>query len=125
MVGGIDVIIYRPDEELKKLAKLSIDLGVDDIAMKGSASVILEEMAASENGNKWLKAFEAAREPWFYVSTGTGWYHHDRSWNDDLDIPLSAMGIYIEKLRKGENIARPTQSIIEERERLATNTGLC
>lgn len=120
MVGGIDVIIYRPDEELKKLAKLSIDLGVDDIAMKGSASVILEEMAASENGNKWLKAFEAAREPWFYVSTGTGWYHHDRCWNDDLDIPLSAMGIYIEKLRKGENIARPTQSIIEERERLAT-----
>jgi pyruvate,water dikinase len=120
MVGGIDVIIYRPDEELKKLAKLSIDLKVDDIAMKGSASVILKEMAASENGRKWLEAFEAAREPWFYVSTGTGWYHHDKSWNDDLDIPLSAMGIYIEKLRKGANIDRPTKAIIAERDRLAT-----
>ena len=35
MVGGIDVIIYQPDEELKKLAKLAIDLGVDEIAMNG------------------------------------------------------------------------------------------
>ena len=47
--------------------------------------------------------------PWFYVSTGTGWYHHDKCWNDDLDIPLSAMGIYIEKIRKGDNIDRPTK----------------
>ncbi|MDA8407120.1 MAG: PEP-utilizing enzyme [Deltaproteobacteria bacterium] len=120
MVGGIDVIIYRPDEELKKLAKLAIDLKVDEIAMKGSAAVILKEMAASENGRKWLEALETARQPWFYVSTGTGWYHHDKSWNDDLDIPLSSMGIYIEKLRKGENIDRPTKAIIAERDRLAS-----
>ncbi len=120
MVGGIDVIIYRPDEELKKLAKLAIDLKVDEIAMKGSAAFILKEMAASENGRKWLEALETARQPWFYVSTGTGWYHHDKSWNDDLDIPLSSMGIYIEKLRKGENIDRPTKAIIAERDRLAS-----
>lgn len=118
MVGGIDVIIYRPDEELKKLAKLAIDLGVDGIAMEGNAASVFKAMEASENGKKWLEAFEAAREPWFYVSTGTGWYHHDRSWNDDLDIPLSAMRIYIEKLRQGENIDRPTAKIIEERDRL-------
>lgn len=120
MVGGIDVIIYRPDEELKKLAKLAIDLGVDDIALIGKEVEVLEGMQASENGKKWLEAFNAAREPWFYVSTGTGWYHHDKCWNDDLDIPLSAMGIYIEKIRKGDNIDRPTKSIITERERLAT-----
>jgi pyruvate,water dikinase len=118
MVGGIDVIIYRPDEELKKLAKLSIDLGVDDIAMKGSAEEVINAMKASENGKKWLAAFEEARYPWFYVSTGTGWYHHDASWNDDLDIPVTAMRIYIEKLRKGENIERPTDQVIEERDRL-------
>ena len=120
MVGGIDVIIYRPDEELKKLAKLSIDLGVDDIAMKGTADIVLKEMAASENGKKWLEALEAARYPWFYISTGTGWYHHDKCWNDDLDVPLSAMTIYIEKIRNGENIDRPTEAIREERERLAS-----
>ncbi|MCL5124840.1 MAG: PEP-utilizing enzyme [Deltaproteobacteria bacterium] len=120
MVGGIDVIIYRPDEELKKLAKLAIELGVEDIALKGNETEVFEGMKASENGKKWLDAFNGAREPWFYVSTGTGWYHHDRCWNDDLDIPLSAMGIYIEKIKKGENIDRPTKSIVEERERLAT-----
>jgi len=102
------------------LAKLAIDLGVADIALKGNEVEVLEGMQASENGKKWLEAFHAAREPWFYVSTGTGWYHHDKCWNDDLDVPLSAMGIYIEKIRKGDNIDRPTKNIIAERERLAT-----
>ena len=120
MVGGIDVIIYRPDEELKKLAQLSIDLSVDDIAMAGEPDSILGAMEKSENGKKWLEAFHAARDPWFYVSTGTGWYHHDKCWNDDLSIPLDAMRIYIKKLREGANIGRPTAKIIEERERLAT-----
>lgn len=118
MVGGIDVIIYRPDEELKKLAKLSIDLGVDEIAMHGDAATVLAAMEASENGKKWAQAFRAAQEPWFHVSTGTGWYHHDRSWNDDLDIPVSAMRIYIEKLRQGKNIDRPTAQVIAERDKL-------
>lgn len=120
MVGGIDVIIYQPDEELKKLAKLAVELGVDDIAMKGEAGEILGNMAGSDNGKKWLEAFEAARDPWFYVSTGTGWYHHDKCWNDDLDVPLDAMRIYVEKVRAGENIDRPTEKIVKERERLST-----
>ncbi len=119
MVGGIDVIIYRPDEELKKLAKLAIDLGVDNAAMNGNAEHVLKDMASSENGKKWLKAFEEAREPWFYVSTGTGWYHHDRSWNDDLDIPIDAMRIYIEQIRKGVNIDRPTKEVIARRDKLS------
>jgi pyruvate,water dikinase len=120
MVGGIDVIIYRPDEELKKLAKLAVELGVDDVAMSGNAVSVLKAMETTANGQKWLQAFNGARDPWFYVSTGTGWYHHDRSWNDDLDIPLDAMRIYIEKVRKGENISRPTQKVIEEREKLTS-----
>jgi pyruvate,water dikinase len=121
MVGGIDVIIYQPDEELKKLAKLAIDLGVDETLMVGlSADALFNTMGASDKGKKWLEAFNAARDPWFYVSTGTGWYHHDACWNDDLDIPLSAMRIYIEKLRKGENIERPTAKVREERDRLIT-----
>jgi phenol phosphorylase subunit alpha len=119
MVGGIDVIIYQPDAELKKLAKLAIDLGVDETVMTGgSADNVLKAMEGADKGKKWLEAFNAARDPWFYVSTGTGWYHHDACWNDDLDIPLAAMRIYIEKLRKGENIERPTAQVREERDRL-------
>jgi pyruvate,water dikinase len=121
MVGGIDVIIYQPDEELKKLAKLSLDLGVDEIVMSGNgAHSVFDKMGVTENGKKWMQAFEKAREPWFHVSTGTGWYHHDASWNDDLDIPISAMRIYIEKLRRGENIERPTAAVREESNKLVS-----
>ncbi len=121
MVGGIDVIIYQPDEELKKLARLSLELGVDETVMSGGdAESIFKKMESSSGGKQWMEAFTKAREPWFHVSTGTGWYHHDSSWNDDLEIPLSAMRIYIEKLRKGDSIERPTASVREQSQKLVT-----
>jgi pyruvate,water dikinase len=79
---------------------------------------VIKAMQASEIGKQWLVQFEAARDPWFWVSTGTGWYHHDRSWNDDLDVPISAMRIYIEKLRKNENVDRPTEEIRTKRDKI-------
>ena len=30
MVAGVDVDLFQPDEELKKLARLAVELGVDD-----------------------------------------------------------------------------------------------
>jgi pyruvate,water dikinase len=118
MVSGISVIMYRPDDELKKLARLAVDLGLEDICMKGDADTVLKAMEASDNGKKWLAAFEKARDPWFYVSSGTGWYHTDISWNDDLNLPMSFMKIYIEKLKAGENIERPMEQVQQERDRL-------
>ena len=35
MVAGIDVDLFRPDEELKKLAQLAVDLGVADRISRG------------------------------------------------------------------------------------------
>ena len=35
MVAGIDVIMYRPDDELKGLAVLAVSLGVDDLFTEG------------------------------------------------------------------------------------------
>ena len=31
MVAGIEVDLFRPDDELKKLARLAVELGVDDV----------------------------------------------------------------------------------------------
>lgn len=31
MVAGIDVLMFRPDDELKKLAKLAVKLGIEDV----------------------------------------------------------------------------------------------
>jgi|Deesub1362A_J573_1020465.scaffolds.fasta_scaffold00036_9 pyruvate,water dikinase len=120
MVSGLDVILYRPDEELRKLAKLAIKLDLQDL-FKGTVETdaILAEMEKTENGKKWLEEFEKAKHPWFYLSTGTGWYHTDKAWIDDLGIPLASIKGYIEMLEKGENIDRPLDQIREDRERIA------
>jgi pyruvate,water dikinase len=55
-----------------------------------------------ESGGRWLAAFEAAREPWFHVSTGDGFYHHHLSWNDDLTVPFAALPRYVRQVRAGE-----------------------
>ncbi len=119
MVGGIDVIMYQPDEELKKLAKLAIDLKVDgEIGTDADIDEVVRRLSGSENGRKWLEAWDNAKDPWFYVSTGTGWYHHDLSWNDDLNVPLNSMRIYIDKLQQGLSIDRPLERIQAEREEI-------
>ncbi len=119
MIGGVDVIMYRPDEELKKLAKLSIDLKVDgEITGSDNIDTVISRLEKSENGKKWIEAWNDAKQPWFNISTGTGWYHSDPSWNDDLNIPLDSMRIYIDKLQKGESIDRPLEKVQAESERI-------
>ncbi|MDM8554892.1 PEP-utilizing enzyme [Desulfococcaceae bacterium HSG7] len=119
MVGGIDVIMYRPDEELKKLAKLAIELKVgDQLAGDADIDAVVEVLNGSDAGREWLAAWDKAKDPWFYVSTGTGWYHHDLSWNDDLNVPLNSMRIYLDKLQKGESIDRPLAKVQEESKRI-------
>lgn len=119
MVGGIDVVLYRPDEELKNLARAAVGLSVDGIVKSSSEFAKVEvELEKTPAGREWLSAFNKARHPWFWMSTGTGWYHHDRSWNDELDVPLSAICIYIDKIRAGASIERPMDEVIRERERI-------
>ncbi len=121
MVSGIDVIMYRPDEELKKLARAAVELGVDEqVKSSPSFSQVKEALEGSAKGKEWLAAFNKARQPWFWTSTGTGWYHHDKSWNDDLDIPLASICIYIDKLKAGESIERPMEEVIRERDRITS-----
>lgn len=119
MIAGVDVIMYRPDEELKKLAKLAVELGVDGTLTGSPAwTEVAVALEASAKGKQWLVALDAAREPWFNVSTGTGWFHHDRSWNDQMDVPLSGIATYIGKIKQGVSIERPTEKVRAERDRI-------
>ena len=120
MVAGIDVIMYRPDDELRRLARLAVDCGVDDLFAEGCVpDAVLGGLAErGEAGKRWLEAFEEAREPWFHVSTGDGFYHHHRSWNDNLTVPFAALPRYVRLVRAGEALDRPTQALREERERI-------
>jgi pyruvate,water dikinase len=119
MVSGIDVIMYQSDEELKKLARKAIELGVvEAVTFSREWAQVEPGLKKLPQGREWLQALDAARNPWFYISTGTGWYHHDRSWNDNMNVPLSGIQTYIQKIKQGVNIQRPTEQVRAERDRI-------
>jgi pyruvate, water dikinase len=121
MCAGIDVIMYRPDDELKRLARLAVDYHVDDLLTEGAdPDVVLAAMAdRGAGGERWLAALAESRTPWFHVSTGDGFYHHHRSWNEDLTVPFTALPRYARLIRDGESLERPTEQLKAERERIA------
>lgn len=119
MISGIDVIMYQSDEELKKLAKKAIELGiVNAVTFSQEWAAVEPALKKLPKGQEWLAALDKVRDPWFHISTGTGWYHHDRSWNDNMDVPLSGIQTYIGKIEKGVNIERPMAKVRAERDRI-------
>ncbi len=121
MVGGVDVVMYRPDDELKRLAALAVEQGVDDAFADGASveDVLAELDSRGEPGRNWLAALDAVREPWFHITSGDGFYHHHRSWNDDLTIPFSALSGYVARVRAGEDLTRPTDKVRAARDRIS------
>jgi pyruvate,water dikinase len=121
MVAGIDVTMYRPDDELKKLARLAVEHDVADLFVEGSEpdKVLAALAERGEGGARWLAALEEAKDPWFNVSVGDGFYHHHLSWADDLTVPFAALPRYVEQVRAGEDLTRPTERLAEERDRIA------
>ena len=119
MVSGIDVVMYKPDAELIRLAKLALELKLADLIESYSDfEELRKKLEENEAGKKWLEEFEKARDPWFWISTGTGWYHDDKSWNDDLNIPLSSIKMHIAELKKGNKVGRDIEKVKEESEKI-------
>ena len=119
MVAGIEVDLFRPDEEIKKLAQLAVELGIADrFAGHAPAEEVLAGLRGDPQGDKWLAAWEEAKQPWFNFSAGTAFYHSDKVWLEHLDIPLGFLRTYIAKVQRGETLERPMQAIIAERDRI-------
>ncbi|PQA85682.1 PEP-utilizing enzyme [Hyphococcus luteus] len=120
MVAGFEAEIFKPDEEVKRLARKAVELGVEGKFADGVSAddliASLEQMGAP--GKEWLDQLEKSRNPWFNVNVGDGFYHYHRSWNDDLSLPFSALPGYIAKIKAGENIERPMDQLKEERQEL-------
>jgi pyruvate,water dikinase len=119
MFGAIDVLVLRPDEELRRLARRAVELDVAaDIKEAHDEESLVATLSGSETGRAWLTDYEETKDPWFYFSCGTGaFYHHHRSWIDDPALPISTIGSYIERLEAGAEISRPAEAIHAERER--------
>ena len=119
MVAGIDVLLLRPDDEVRALAKLAVELDLVDAFAEGRAPA--DTLAALEQtpaGRRWIAAFTEAREPWFWYCTGSGASHRNRAWNDDLSVPFGNLRDYARKLQAGQRIDRPVDEVLAERERL-------
>jgi pyruvate,water dikinase len=124
MVAGIDVLLFRPDAELRRLARLAIETGVDEAFAQGRTPLQIDaELSESEAGRAWLEELEKVKDPWFNMATGDGLYHYYRSWLDDPSIPYASLIGHVAALRAGEQIERPTEEIERERDRLATEYG--
>jgi pyruvate, water dikinase len=124
MVAGIDVLLFKPDAELRRLAQLAIDSGVDSAFVEGrSPAEIDAELGRGEAGRAWLAELEKVKDPWFNMATGDGLYHYYRSWLDDPSIPYASLIGHVGALKAGEQIERPTEEIQRERERLAQEYG--
>jgi pyruvate,water dikinase len=120
MVAGIDVLLFKPDAELRRLARLAIELGVDGAFVQDRTPAQIDaELEGSEPGRRWLRELEEVKDPWFNMATGDGLYHYYRSWRDDPGIPYAALVGHVGALKAGEQIDRPTEEIRRERERLA------
>jgi pyruvate,water dikinase len=119
MLSGTETMYMRPDAELRKLARLAIDLGVSDsVASQGDPLQTIQSLGNDAKGREWIEALQAVRHPWFNLSTGNGLYHHHASWNDDLRVPFKAMTGYINRLQRGESIERPVKEINDRKERI-------
>jgi len=120
MVAGIEAEIFRPDDELRRLAKRAIELGVDGVLVDrvSPAEIInsLEQLGAS--GKAWLEELAVSRNPWFNINVGDGFYHQHRSWNDDLSMPFTALPGYIANVKSGQRLERPIDKLMAERKKL-------
>ncbi len=121
MVAGFDTTMMRPDDELKALAAKAIELGVDGSFVEGRAhEEILAELETTDAGRAWIADLESRKHPWFWMSTGDGFYHHHRAWADDLRLPFTAIVGYIAQLRDGQELGRPREQLLAERDRIAS-----
>jgi len=124
MVAGIDVLLFKPDAELKRLARLALDTGVDAAFVEGrSPREIDDELGGTDAGKTWLAELEKVKDPWFNMATGDGLYHYYRSWHDDPSIPYASLIGYVRALREGQEVERPTEELVRERDRLASEYG--
>jgi pyruvate, water dikinase len=118
MVQGVEVDLFKPDEELQKLAHLAIEVNVDETIINRSMADAFDTMDNTSRGKKWIAAWEAAKYPWFNFTSGNGFYSTDKYWIENLDIPYGYIKDYIIRIKKGDTIERPTAAIAAERERI-------
>jgi pyruvate,water dikinase len=120
MVAGAYVSMFKPEEELCRLARVARTSSIVSEVLKKEmpAQEKIAELDKTSEGKNWLQEFENAKDPWFYVSCGSGWFNHEGSWLTNLNIPFSYIKDYVERLERGETIERALDEINKQRDEI-------
>jgi pyruvate,water dikinase len=120
MVAGAYVSMFRPEEELCRLARLAHSTSAVADILKSDLSIDekIKNLGETKDGKNWLAEYEKSKDPWFSVSCGSGWFHHEGSWIDTPQIPYGYIKSYLERLDKGETIERALDGIESQRDKI-------
>jgi pyruvate,water dikinase len=119
MVQGIEMELFRPDEELKPLAKRSTFSGSPSSFRRAASSQRLRCCAISRKGVAGWSLERAAQQPWLNFTSGNGFYASDKYWIEHLEIPLGYVRDYVVPLQRGDTIDRNVAAVRTERDRIA------
>ncbi|MFE6509149.1 PEP-utilizing enzyme [Nocardioides sp. NPDC057767] len=119
MVQGVDMELFRPDDELKQLAALAVESHLQaGFGNTDDVTGTLAAIGAMPGGAEWLAAYEKAQDPWFNFTVGNGFYGHDKYWLEHQEIPLGYIKDYIRRLEEGHQIMRPVAELTAEKDRI-------
>jgi len=121
MITGVELEAYRPDEEVKRLARLAVKLGLAaDIKKATNFEKMRSEFEKTRNGRKWCQEFDKVSFPWFNMMVTQGVFarHDEPCWIENPDIILGFLKNYIEKIERGEKIERDVKALKAEKARL-------
>ena len=119
MVQGVDMELFKPDDELKKLAllaqKLDLHACFEDVT---DPEAVFAKLRKLPGGDVWLEMWKKAHDPWFNFTVGNGFYGHDKYWNAHPEIPLDYIKDYLRRIEDGQQIMRPVAELIVEKDRI-------
>ena len=120
MVGGLDVELYRPDDELKRLAKEAQRLGGGP-GRRHPGHELFAALRETDAGAEWVADWERTADPWFRQHRPRPPGRLPRAPDLDGRAGRAARGgaRVRAQARKGEAIDRPTDEIVWERDRIA------
>ncbi len=97
---------------------MAVDTGIADAFAAGDVDATCQVLKGTPAGEAWIASFQESAEPWFNFSTGSGFYHSDKIWIENVGIPFDFIHNYISKLQNGDDLARPMEAIRAERDRI-------
>lgn len=118
LVKGLKPLVLEPEERLKDLARLAVELGIQNVFKNYEGSKVLTELEKSDKGRKWIEKFDEVKYPYFLVPEAQSLYVDEKSWIDDPVTLFGNIRNFIEKLDSGESIDRDIEGLRRERDEL-------